>query len=326
MARGNPVTKMAKSASKTTRKQIKKSFKNLPGRKKQGPVGKAGSLLSSGGGLVAGALGTVAAKQGLKAAGNKAKSAMSNAKESGGTAGKLAEGAENLVTGGKQDTANVKLREIIQEYIDVSVPREFAYESWTDYESLSGVFKGITLVKDEDEESKWQAKIGPVKREWSAQINEDVEERKIDWESKGGEDVIGVIAFHELDDNLTRIMVQMEYHPKGALSSIGNLFRMQRRRVRRDLRLFKHHVELKADEDEKKTKSKEDADQSGQQQEGKSSGGDGQTSSGNGSDNGNEIQLEEKTVEELRKAASVLGVENYRQMNKKELVEALDNR
>lgn len=43
------------------------------------------------------------------------------------------------------------------------------------------------------------------------------------------------------------MMVQMEYHPAGAVETVGNFFRMQRRRVRKDLRLFKHFIELRGE-------------------------------------------------------------------------------
>jgi uncharacterized membrane protein len=55
---------------------------------------------------------------------------------------------------------------------------------------------------------------------------------------------LGTTSFHGLDDRLTRVMVEVEYHPRGLLETVGNFFRMPRRRVRRDLRLFKNHAEL----------------------------------------------------------------------------------
>jgi hypothetical protein len=36
----------------------------------------------------------------------------------------------------------------------------------------------------------------------------------------------------------------MEYHPTGLVEKFGNLFLTVRHRVRKDLRLFKHHIEL----------------------------------------------------------------------------------
>jgi uncharacterized membrane protein len=67
------------------------------------------------------------------------------------------------------------------------------------------------------------------------------------WRAKGGIQAKGVTSFHRLDDRLTYLMVEIEYHPSGFLETIGNFFRMQRRRVRKDLKLFKNYVELKGE-------------------------------------------------------------------------------
>jgi uncharacterized membrane protein len=320
---------MASSIGKKISKTAKKQMKNMPGKKSKSPLSKVGDALPTGGGVIAGIVGTYVMRKAAQSAKDKVKSVASGGSSGGG----LADTAKNLVSGGGGDekAANVKLRDIIQEFIDVAVSRDFAYNEWKDYESLNEVFKGVQWVQTEDDgELKWQAKIGPSKREWGTEIKDDVEDRKIGWESTGGEDIVGVVTFHELDENLTRIMVQIEYHPKGIISSTGNFFRMQRRRVRRDLRLFKHHVELKAEEDGQK-KTRDDKDQQKQEApeasktEQNAEADQARAGGGNGQGNGRG-ELEEKTVEDLRKAASVLDVEGYNKMNKRELIDALEKR
>jgi uncharacterized membrane protein len=323
---------VAKTARKIS-KGAKKQMKSLPGKKSKSPLSKVSDSLPTGGGVVAGIVGTYVMRRVAQGAKDRVKSLAGGGSDGGDgladTAQKLVSGSE----GGKEKAANVKLREIIQEYIDVAVSREFAYNAWKDYESLNEVFKGVQWVQEEDDgELKWVAKIGPSKREWGAEVKDDVEARKIGWESTGGEDIVGVVTFHELDQNLTHIMVQIEYHPKGALSSIANLLRIQRRRVRRDLRLFKHYVELKAEEDgEKKTKDeKDDQGESrqasgGQQTDGESRSEERTDAEGDGQGNGR-AELEKKNVDDLRKVASVLEVEGYNKMNKGELIDALEER
>jgi uncharacterized membrane protein len=142
-----------------------------------------------------------------------------------------------------------KLRMIIRETIEVAVPKTVAYNQWTQFADLPSIVKGVKAVdQEEDDLVQWTAKIGPSRRTWKAEITEQVPDEKIAWESKEGPENRGVISFHELDNNLTLVAVEMEYFPSGPVEKFGNLFLMARRRVRKDLRLFKHYIELAGEE------------------------------------------------------------------------------
>ncbi len=165
----------------------------------------------------------------------------------------------------------VKSSHIITEHIDVGVPAEVAFEQWTQYDKWSEIFKnesadtgdkGRRAGKSQggggDENVKVRAKIGPSERQWTAEFVDVEPGHRIRWRSKGPLKAKGTTTFHRLDDRLTRIMVEIEYQPTGFLETVGNFFRMQRRRVRRDLRLFKHYIELRGhaggqDEDEEES-------------------------------------------------------------------------
>ncbi len=150
----------------------------------------------------------------------------------------------------------VKSSHIITENIEVGVPADEAFAIWTEYDKWSQIFKKESASTDGDragerpgaddvDEVKVRAKIGPSERQWTAQILSTDPGRRVNWRSKGPLQAMGTTSFHRLDDRLTRIMVEVEYQPSGALETIGNFFRMQRRRVRRDLRLFKNYAELR---------------------------------------------------------------------------------
>lgn len=143
--------------------------------------------------------------------------------------------------------APVKSSHVIEEHIDVGVPRDVAYDQWTRYDELSKYTKNESAQAKRSDRVGFRSKIGPLTRTWDAEIVEQVPGRRIAWRSIGGAKHMGVVTFHSLDDRLTRIMVQMEYHPTGVLETIGNFLRMQRRRVRKDLRLFKNFVELQGE-------------------------------------------------------------------------------
>lgn len=144
-------------------------------------------------------------------------------------------------------TGPVKSSHIIEEHIDVGVPRDTAYDQWTRYEDLSHFTKKESAKPKRRDRIGFTSKIGPSSRTWETQIVEQVPGRRIVWRSIGGAKTMGVVSFHEIDERLTRVMIQMEYHPTGVLETVGNFLRMQRRRVRKDLRLFKNFIELRGE-------------------------------------------------------------------------------
>jgi len=167
----------------------------------------------------------------------------------GGTMDKVKDMADAVKSLSKSQGKGVKTSHIIQEHIDVAVPRRVAYNQWTQFKEFSSIMKGVEQAEqEEDDKLEFEAKIGPVRRKWKAEIVEQVPDQRIAWRSTGGAENAGVVTFHSLDDSLTRVMVQMEYHPKGAVEHVGNFLRVQRRRVRRDLRLFKNYLELQGEE------------------------------------------------------------------------------
>lgn len=154
-------------------------------------------------------------------------------------------GDEEQGGGGGQGRNVTKLRLLISESVDVAVPRKVAYNQWTQMEDLSSILKGVARVSQQDDDVVvWSAKIGPSRRQWRAKITEQTPDERIAWEGSDGVENRGAISFHSLDRNLTRVQVEMEYFPRGPIEKIGNIFLSARRRVRKDLRLFKHYMEL----------------------------------------------------------------------------------
>ncbi|HWE57541.1 MAG TPA: SRPBCC family protein [Acidimicrobiales bacterium] len=141
---------------------------------------------------------------------------------------------------------------IITEHIDVGVSNERAYELWTDYGKWSDIFKneeagrarGQGRARSAGQKIRVTAKIGPSQRKWQAEVSDSDPGTQVSWRAVGGIQAMGRTSFHSLDDRLTHVMVEIEYRPSGLMEILGNFFRMQRRRVRRDLRLFKNFAEL----------------------------------------------------------------------------------
>jgi uncharacterized membrane protein len=189
------------------------------------------------------------------------------------TFGKI-KAAVQAIGGGSDPGDEKKLRLIIQEQIDVGVPAQRAYDAWSDFGQFDEIFRAIKSAKHEDGEDedgededgedegggevKFQAKILFSSREWTSEITDQTPGKRIAWKSSGDVDHVGAVGFHELTDTLTRIHVEMEYKPTGIVEKFGNLFLTVRHRVRKDLRLFKHHLELQSQEDQEDQEDRED--------------------------------------------------------------------
>jgi uncharacterized membrane protein len=160
--------------------------------------------------------------------------------------------------GGEDDQElTKKLRLVIKLAQDVAVPRSVAYNQWTQLEDFPQFMKGVQAVDLDDDvdpgnitNSNWTVKIGITRRQFSAEVTEAVPDERIAWKATGGCEHKGVVSFATLDDNdaLTRVQVEMEYIPGDFIEKIGNIFLAARRKARKDLRLFKHYMELQAEE------------------------------------------------------------------------------
>ncbi|WP_051055682.1 SRPBCC family protein, partial [Rhodococcus opacus] len=137
----------------------------------------------------------------------------------------------------------LKLTNIV-ETIDVGVPVQLAYNQWTQFADFPSFMKKVERVEQEsDEKLEWKAQIFLSHRTWEATILEQVPDERIVWRSKGAKGFIdGAVTFHEVTPDLTRIVLILEYHPKGLFEKTGNLWRAQGRRARLELKHFARHV------------------------------------------------------------------------------------
>ncbi|MEU8272056.1 SRPBCC family protein [Sphaerisporangium sp. NPDC049002] len=132
----------------------------------------------------------------------------------------------------------------IVESLDVGAPIRLTYNQWTQFQDFPSFMKKVEkVVQDSDEKLTWQAKIIWSRRTWESTISEQVPDDKIIWRSKGAKGYVdGTVTFHEITPDLTRILMVLEYHPKGFMEHIGLLWRVQGRRARLEFKHFRRHV------------------------------------------------------------------------------------
>lgn len=152
---------------------------------------------------------------------------------------------------GKGKGAGRKPTTII-EHIDVGVPLRTAYDQWSRYQDFSTFAKGVKSAnRAGDTDSDWKLKVFWSNRSWKAHTTEQVPDERIAWASEGAKGTTkGVVSFHRLADNLTRVLLVIEYYPKGLFEKTGNLWRAQGRRARLDLKNFARFITLKGEAEE----------------------------------------------------------------------------
>jgi uncharacterized membrane protein len=104
--------------------------------------------------------------------------------------------------------------------------------------------EGVEEVQQlSDTMTHWRVEIGGVKREFDAKISEQIPDERVAWHSVEGAKQAGVVTFHRLDANHTRITAQMDFEPHGAAEKAGDKLGVVDRRVKGDLARFKSFIE-----------------------------------------------------------------------------------
>ncbi|MFP3714905.1 SRPBCC family protein [Puerhibacterium sp. TATVAM-FAB25] len=133
----------------------------------------------------------------------------------------------------------------IVETFDVGAPVDIVYDAWTTYDQWPDFMKKLERaeVNPDEGKGKFKGQVFWSHREWDTTIKEQVPDRRIVWESGGPKGHIsGAVTFHELAEELTRIVVVLEYYPQGFMEKTANIWRAANRRVRLELKLFVRHV------------------------------------------------------------------------------------
>jgi uncharacterized membrane protein len=134
----------------------------------------------------------------------------------------------------------------VERHIDIDVPVRVAYDQWTQFEEFPTFMDGVESVTQiDDRRLHWVAEIGGARREWDAEITEQHPDHRIAWRSVDGTENAGVVTFHRLNDNQTRVMVQIEHEPEGLVEKAGSALGFDDRRVKGDLQRFKDLVEAR---------------------------------------------------------------------------------
>ncbi|MEW2433524.1 SRPBCC family protein [Streptomyces caniferus] len=159
------------------------------------------------------------------------------------------EKVKGLFGGGRKGGGGKSKSVTIVEDIDVGVPVREAYDQWTQFQEFSTFAKGVVSVETSDDtSSNWKVKVAKSTRSWRAHVTEQVPDERISWTTEGAKGTVkGVVTFHRLTDDLTRVLLVLEYFPKGLFEKTGNIWRAQGRRARLDLKLYRKFIMLRGE-------------------------------------------------------------------------------
>ena len=137
----------------------------------------------------------------------------------------------------------------VQESIEVNVPVRTAYNQWTQFEEFPRFMEGVEEIRQiDDTHLRWRASVAGKEKEWTAEITEQRPDERVAWKNVDGAENAGVVTFHRIGDETSRVTAQIDAEPEGVVEAAGEAVGMLDRRVRGDLERFKEFIESRGRE------------------------------------------------------------------------------
>jgi uncharacterized membrane protein len=132
----------------------------------------------------------------------------------------------------------------VTQSIDVNAPVSTAYNQWTQFEEFPEFMDAVKEVRQLDDRTlEWTAEIGGQEETWTAEISEQIPDERVAWHAIDGKRNAGVVTFHRIEPAKTRVTLQMEWQPEGAVETAGAAIGADDRQIKGDLERFKEFIE-----------------------------------------------------------------------------------
>ncbi|WP_290055737.1 SRPBCC family protein [Amycolatopsis solani] len=127
---------------------------------------------------------------------------------------------------------------------DVNADVTTVYNQWTQFADFPRFMEGVDRVDQlDDRHTRWTISIAGVTKEFDATITEQHPDERVAWSSDSGPTHAGVVTVHRLDQDHTRVTVQMDIDPDGFVENVADKLGILDRRVQGDLDRFKTFIE-----------------------------------------------------------------------------------
>jgi hypothetical protein len=132
----------------------------------------------------------------------------------------------------------------VDKAIEVAVPVRTAYNQWTQFEEFPQFMGGVHEVRQlGDRQLHWVAEIAGVRREWDAEVIEQVPDEKVAWAATEGATNAGAVFFSALGPDRTSVRLHLEYEPEGVVEQVGDKLNIVEKQAESDLEKFKSYIE-----------------------------------------------------------------------------------
>ena len=133
----------------------------------------------------------------------------------------------------------------VQQSVDIGAPIETVYNQWTQFEDWPSFMHRVTRVTQEDDCTlSFATKIWGKTKEFTANIETQWPNERIKWSVSQGMTHTGVVTFHELAPNLTRVLLSFDVEPGSLIEKAARGMRHVKRAARADLHRFKALIEM----------------------------------------------------------------------------------
>ncbi|RCV48087.1 SRPBCC family protein [Marinitenerispora sediminis] len=134
----------------------------------------------------------------------------------------------------------------VTESIEVHVPVHVAYNQWTQFEDFPHFMEGVVhVVQRDDTHLAWTIEIAGQRREFDTVITEQLPDERVAWRTIDGTTHAGVVTFHRIDDERSRVTLQLTTVPEGLVEQLGDKLGLVQRRAKSDLKRFKEFIEAR---------------------------------------------------------------------------------
>jgi uncharacterized membrane protein len=131
----------------------------------------------------------------------------------------------------------------VEKDITINAPVDKVYAMWTDWERFPEFMKHVESVERiGDKKLRWKAKIGPVTKEWEAEVHGMSPNKSVTWRSTSGADNAGAVTLSQRG-NITEAHVVISYDPAWFEALGDAVTKTMSRSVEEDLMRFKRLAE-----------------------------------------------------------------------------------
>ena len=131
------------------------------------------------------------------------------------------------------------------ETVEVNVPVHTAYDQWTQFETFPEFMSGVdSITQVTPTRNHWKTTIAGVTREFDTEITEQHPDERIAWQSVEGDvEHAGVVTFHRLSEDSSRVTIQLDWTPTGLVEKAGAAVGVDDHQVKADAKRFKAFIE-----------------------------------------------------------------------------------